>query len=108
MLGRHGHTGQINAALRRMHARFAEPFSVAEVASEVGMSVSAFHHQFKALMASSQVQYLKSVRLHKACELIVNDGSSASVAAASAGSSTTAAARSDVTLVPGVLERVAG
>lgn len=85
MLGRYGHTGQINAALQRMHARFAEPFSVAEIAGEVGMSVSAFHHQFKALMASSPVQYLKSVRLHKARELIVNDGSSASVAASSVG-----------------------
>jgi AraC-like DNA-binding protein len=85
MLGRNGHTGQINAALRRMHARYAEPFSVAEIASDVGMSVSAFHHQFKALMASSPVQYLKSVRLHKARELIVNDGSSASVAATTVG-----------------------
>ena len=85
MVGRHGNTGQINAALQRMHARYAEPFSVSEIASDVGMSVSAFHHQFKALMASSPVQYLKSVRLHKARDLIVNEGTAASVAAASVG-----------------------
>jgi AraC-like DNA-binding protein len=85
MVGRHGHTAQINAALRRMHARYAEPFSVTEVAGEVGMSVSAFHHQFKALMASSPVQYLKSVRLHKARDLIVNEGTGAAEAALSVG-----------------------
>jgi transcriptional regulator GlxA family with amidase domain len=85
MVGRHGHTAQINAALQRMHARYAEPFHVAQVAGEVGMSVSAFHHQFKALTASSPVQYVKSVRLHKARDLIVNEGTGAAVAALSVG-----------------------
>jgi len=47
--------------------------------------VSAFHHQFKALTASSPVQYLKSVRLHKARALIVNDGAGAAIAATAVG-----------------------
>ena len=85
MVGRQGQTAQINAALQWMHARYAEPFSVARVAGEVGMSVSAFHHRFKELMASSPVQYLKSVRLHKARALIVNEGAGAAIAAASVG-----------------------
>ena len=85
MVGRHGQTAQINAALQWMHARYAEPFSVARVAGEVGMSVSAFHHRFKSLMASSPVQYLKSIRLHKAHALIVNEGAGAATAAAAVG-----------------------
>ena len=55
------------------------------MADEVGMSVSAFHHRFKAATASSPVQYLKSVRLHKARDLIVNDGAGAAQAALSVG-----------------------
>ena len=85
MIGRHGQTAQINTALRWMHARYAEPFSVGQMAGEVGMSVSAFHHRFKAATASSPVQYLKSVRLHKARDLIVNGGVGATQAALSVG-----------------------
>ncbi len=85
MVGRQGQAAQINAALRWIHSRYAEPFSVTRMAEEIGMSVSAFHHQFKALTASSPVQYLKSVRLHKARALIVDEGSGAAVAAAAVG-----------------------
>ena len=45
------------------------------------MSVSAFHHNFKAVTASSPLQYLKSVRLHKARMLIFHDGLGAALAA---------------------------
>lgn len=51
MLGRNGHAAQIHAVLRRMHARYAEPLNVARMAAEVGMSVSALHHHFKAVTA---------------------------------------------------------
>ena len=85
MVGRQGQAAQINAALRWIHSRYAEPFSVAQMADEVGMSISAFHHQFKALTASSPVQYLKSVRLHKARALIVDEGSGAAEAATAVG-----------------------
>ena len=85
MAGRQGQTAQINTALRWMHARYAETFNVSHLADEVGMSVSAFHHRFKAATASSPVQYLKSVRLHKARDLIVNHGAGAAQAALSVG-----------------------
>jgi AraC-like DNA-binding protein len=85
MVGRHGQASQINTALQWIHAHYAEPFRVGRMADDVGMSVSAFHHQFKALTASSPVQYLKSVRLHKARALIVNEGSGAAVAATAVG-----------------------
>ena len=85
MAGRQGQAAQINAALRWIHVRYAEPFSVPKMAEEVGMSVSAFHHQFKALTASSPVQYVKSVRLHRARALIVDEGAGAAEAAVSVG-----------------------
>jgi AraC-like DNA-binding protein len=85
MVGRHGQASQINTALQWIHTHYAEPFSVGRMADDMGMSVSAFHHQFKALTASSPVQYLKSVRLHKARALIVNEGAGAAVAATSVG-----------------------
>ena len=85
MVGRHGQASQINAALQ------LDPFPVRRAIQrgahgrDVGMSVSAFHHQFKALTANSPVQYLKSVRLHKARALIVDEGSGAAMAAAAVG-----------------------
>lgn len=70
---------------RFVYAHYAESFSVGRLAADVAMSVSAFHHQFKALTGSSPVQYLKSVRLHKARALIVNEGTGAAIAATSVG-----------------------
>jgi AraC-like DNA-binding protein len=45
------------------------------------MSVSAFHHHFKAVTSTSPLQYLKAVRLHKGRMLILHDGLGAAVAA---------------------------
>jgi AraC-like DNA-binding protein len=81
MLSRSGPLAQIHAVLHRMHTRYTEPLNVARIAEEVGMSVSAFHHNFKAVTASSPLQYLKSVRLHKARMLIMHDGLGAAIAA---------------------------
>ena len=81
MLARHGQLAQIQSVLQRIHHRFSEPLNVQGLAEEAGMSVSAFHHHFKAVTASSPLQYLKSVRLHKARMLMVHDGVGAAVAA---------------------------
>jgi len=81
MLTRCGPLAQIHAVLHRMHSRYTEPLNVARMAVETGMSVSAFHHNFKAVTGSSPLQYLKSVRLHKARMLILHDGLGAAVAA---------------------------
>src|SRR4029453_14283780 len=74
-----------NAALQWIHAHYAEPFSVARLAGDVGMSGSALPHQFKALTPSPPVQYLKSIRLPKARALIVNERAGAAVAATTVG-----------------------
>ena len=85
MLGRNGDAAQVHAVLRRMHARYSEPLNVARVAAEIGMSVSALHHHFKAVTSTSPVQYLKAVRLHKARMLILYNGVGAEVAAGRVG-----------------------
>jgi AraC-like DNA-binding protein len=85
MLARNGPLAQIHAVLHRMHTRYTEPLNVARMAEEIGMSVSAFHHNFKAVTASSPLQYLKSVRLHKARMLIMHDGLGAAIAADQVG-----------------------
>jgi AraC-like DNA-binding protein len=85
MLGRNGDQTRVHAVLRRLQARYSEPLNVGRLAAEAGMSVSAFHHHFKAVTSTSPVQYLKTVRLHKARMLILHDGIGAAVAAARVG-----------------------
>lgn len=81
MIAQGGSSGQIRSALHRMHTQYAEPLNITQIAEEVGMSVSAFHHRFKSATASSPLQYLKAIRLHKARLLILHDGLGAALAA---------------------------
>lgn len=81
MLGRGGPAAQIHAVLHRIHTRYAEPLNVERLADEIGMSVSSLHHNFKSITASSPLQYLKSVRLHKARLLMTHEGMGAAIAA---------------------------
>ncbi len=76
---------QMHRILHRMHSDYAKPFDVSALATEAGMSVSALHHHFKALTATSPLQYLKTVRLHKARMLMVQDSLGASIAAERVG-----------------------
>jgi AraC-like DNA-binding protein len=82
---RHSHFGQISRALRRMHTDYSGSLDVETLARESGMSVSAFHHNFKAVTSSSPLQYLKTIRLHKARMLMVHEGLGAGLAAGRVG-----------------------
>lgn len=85
LVNRHSHFSQIAKALRRIENQYADSISVEQLAGEVNMSISAFHHNFKAVTATSPLQYLKSYRLHKARMLILHDGVNASTAALRVG-----------------------
>jgi AraC-like DNA-binding protein len=76
-----GRLSQIQRALEHMHANYAQAIDVASLAENTGLSVSAFHHNFKAVTATSPLQYLKSIRLHKARMLMAVEGLNASGAA---------------------------
>jgi len=82
---RHSHFGQIHKALRRIHTDYSAAIDIETLANESGMSVSAFHHNFKAVTSSSPLQYLKTIRLHKARMLMVNEGLGAGSAAGRVG-----------------------
>ena len=76
---------QIARAIKRIHAEYNRALLVEELAREAGMSVSAFHHNFKAATSTSPVQYIKSVRLHKARALMAQEGLGASGASERVG-----------------------
>jgi len=80
-----GQYARIARALNRVHKDYSSELSVDALASEVNMSVSAFHRAFRQVTMESPVQYLKKVRLQKAKELIHYAGKRANEAAAMVG-----------------------
>jgi len=85
LANRHSHFSQIVKSLRRIENDYAENLCIEGLASEVNMSVSAYHNNFKAVTHTSPLQYLKSYRLHKARLMMVHDGMKASAAALRVG-----------------------
>nr|WP_315709156.1 AraC family transcriptional regulator [Brenneria ulupoensis] len=85
LVNRHTHFSQIAKALRRIENHYADNLKVEQLAMEVNMSVSAFHHNFKAVTNTSPLQYLKSYRLHKARLMMLHDGLKAGTAAIRVG-----------------------
>jgi AraC-like DNA-binding protein len=76
-----GRLSQIQSVLTSMQANYSQALDVTSLAGNAGMSVSAFHHNFKAVTATSPLQYLKTIRLHKARMLMVQEGIGAGAAA---------------------------
>jgi AraC-like DNA-binding protein len=70
-LGGHGH--RIVRALERLRKDFDRPLRVEDVAREVGMSVSSFHHHFRAVTAMSPLQFQKQLRLQEARRLLLGE-----------------------------------
>jgi AraC-like DNA-binding protein len=77
--------GQISRVLNRMHTDFARSYDMTRVAREIGMSVATFYARFRKITATSPLQYLKKVRLHKALLLMVHEGVNAGTAAVRVG-----------------------
>jgi len=61
---------QIGAALNSMHERIDHPWTVASLASEAGMSRSAFAQKFKQLMSESPLEYLTRWRMYRGTSLL--------------------------------------
>jgi AraC-like DNA-binding protein len=85
LANRDDHFARIARVLRQVHADYARPWSVEEMARKAGMSVAAFHHYFKLVTASSPLQYLKRIRLDHAKRLMAHDGYNAGTAARAVG-----------------------
>lgn len=76
---------QIARVLNRIHETYHESHDVKTLAMEAGMSLSSFHANFSAVTDVSPLQYIKSVRLHKARELMIQHGINAYDAALRVG-----------------------
>ena len=79
MLG--GYTPHIARAVERLRQDFDQPLRVEQLAHELGMSVSGFHHHFKAVTALSPLQFQKQLRLQEARRLMLGEDLDAASAA---------------------------
>ncbi len=75
------YTSPIARAIERLRKDFDQPLRIDEVARELGMSVSGFHHHFKAITAMSPLQFQKQMRLQEARRLMLGEGLDAAAAA---------------------------
>ena len=85
LTGMHGSFGQIARALQRIHTEYQTPLDVETLARTANMSVSVFHQHFKTVTSTSPIQYIKSIRLHKARMLMAQEGFNAKSAAGEVG-----------------------
>ncbi len=76
-----GDTKRITRAIGHLREHFDEPLKIDDIARELGMSVSGFHHHFKSVTAMSPLQFQKQIRLQEARRLMLGED----VDAASAG-----------------------
>jgi len=76
-----GSTYRITEAIEWLRNDFNQTLSIEAIARELGMSVSGFHHHFRALTAMSPLQFQKHLRLQEARRLMLGEG----LDAASAG-----------------------
>lgn len=63
---RDSHASRIGRALDRLRRDFAAPLRVSELAEAAAMSVSSFHEHFRAITATTPLQYQKDLRLLEA------------------------------------------
>jgi AraC-like DNA-binding protein len=66
-----GHSHRIARALERLRRDFDRPLRIEDIARELGMSVSGFHHHFRAVTAMSPLQFQKRMRLQEARHLML-------------------------------------
>jgi AraC-like DNA-binding protein len=84
-LAMRGQFGRIGRSLRMIHAGYAQPLDVMQLAQEAGMSVPSFHSHFKAITQVSPMQYVKSTRLHQARLLMLRQDLTAEAASLAVG-----------------------
>jgi AraC-like DNA-binding protein len=76
-----GYAPHIARAVERLRQDFDQPVRIEDLAQELGMSVSSFHHHFKAVTAMSPLQYQKRLRLQEARRLMLGEDLDATGAA---------------------------
>jgi len=72
---------QIARAIDWLKSNFTQPLRIEELASQVNMSTSTFHHHFREVTAISPLQYQKWLRLNEARRLMLAERQDATTAA---------------------------
>ena len=73
ILGLGGDTRRISKAIGHLREHFDEQLKMEEIARELGMSVSGFHHHFKSVTSMSPLQFQKQIRLQEARRLMLGE-----------------------------------
>src|SRR5215204_840163 len=68
-----GRSHRIARAIERLREDFDRPLRIEDIAGELGMSVSGFHHHFRAVTAMSPLQFQKRMRLQEARHLMLGE-----------------------------------
>lgn len=76
---------RIAEVIKLIKADFTKPMRVEDLAAQVSMSVSSFHHHFKEVTSMSPLQYQKQLRLLEARRLMLAENSDAANAAYQVG-----------------------
>ncbi len=78
-------SNQIARAIDWLKGNFTQPLRIDDLATQVNMSTSTFHHHFRLVTAMSPLQYQKSLRLNEARRLMLAENHDATTAAFQVG-----------------------
>jgi AraC-like DNA-binding protein len=67
-------------AIELIRENYKKPIHMPGLARQLGMSISAFHHHFKAIAAMSPLQFQRQLRLQEARRLLLTGDADASTA----------------------------
>ena len=76
---------QIARAIDWLKGNYTQPLRIDDLAKQVNMSTSTFHHHFRSLTAMSPLQYQKTLRLNEARRLMLSEPLDATTAAFQVG-----------------------
>jgi AraC-like DNA-binding protein len=76
---------QIARAIDWLKSNFAQTLRIDDLAAQLNMSTSTFHHHFRTLTAMSPLQYQKWLRLNEARRVMLTERSDAATAALQVG-----------------------
>ena len=78
-------SNQITRAIDWLKSNYTSPLRIDDLARQVNMSTSTFHHHFRALTAMSPLQFQKRLRLNEARRLMLIEPVDATTAAFQVG-----------------------
>ncbi len=76
---------QIARAIDWLKSNFKQPLRIDDLAAQINMSTSTFHHHFREVTAMSPLQYQKWLRLNEARRLLLTENQDATTAAFQVG-----------------------